>query len=118
MRQRVTAVVLCVCVSAPANLRTGATTRLTEDIDGISGTFVTIIKSRFFLKLVRWRVRSVISLPQLESAILFTLKCFVYSPFHVRTASAIMVPRKHMRVRGYSMCTRVCALQAKQDTRL
>ena len=42
-------VCLCVCVSAaPANLRTGATTRLTEGIGGMSGTFVIIIKSRFF----------------------------------------------------------------------
>ena len=62
MCQRVTAVVLCVCVcacvcvcvcvfvcvSAPANLRTGATTRLTEGIGVMSGTFVTIIKSSFF----------------------------------------------------------------------
>ena len=52
MRQRVTAVVLCVCVSVcvsgPANLRTGATTRPTEGIGGMSGTFVTIIKRRFF----------------------------------------------------------------------
>ena len=51
MRQGVTAIVLSVCVfscvSAPANLRTGATTRLTEGISGMSGTFVTIINSRF-----------------------------------------------------------------------
>ena len=41
-------VCVSVCVSAPANLRTGATTRLTEGIGDMSGTFVTIIKSRFF----------------------------------------------------------------------
>ena len=40
---------------------------------------------------------------QLESTILFTLQCFVYSLFHVRTASAIMVQHKRMRVLGYSM---------------
>ena len=42
-------VFVCVCVSAtPANLRTGATTRLTEGIGGMSGTFVTTMRSRFF----------------------------------------------------------------------
>ena len=58
-------------MSTPAKLRTGATSlteRLTEGIGGMSGTFVTIIKSRFFLKLVRWRVRSVISLPGTKPA--------------------------------------------------
>ena len=37
---RVTVLVLCVCVSV-ANLRTGASRRLTEDTSGLSGTFFT-----------------------------------------------------------------------------
>ena len=45
-------VCVCVsmCVSGPANLRTGATTHLTKGIGSMSGTFVTIIKSFFFSK--------------------------------------------------------------------
>ena len=46
---------------------------------------------------------------QLESAISFTLQCFIYmySLFHIRTASAIMVLCKRMHVRSYSMCIRI-----------
>ena len=52
MRQRVTAVVLCVylsvsvCLSAAANLQTGANRRLTEGTSGLSGTFFTKIERR------------------------------------------------------------------------
>ena len=97
---------VCLCLSRRANLRTGASRRLTEGTNGLSGTFHKN-KKAFSLKLLRYKVRSVINLPGTKPARVFTLQCFVYSPFHVRTASAIMVLRKRMRVRGYSrsMCT-------------
>jgi len=51
MRQRVTAVVPCVCVcvflSTGANPQTGASRRLTEGTSGLSGTFLTILERRF-----------------------------------------------------------------------
>ena len=48
---RVTVLVLCVCVcvhlSHRANLRTGASRRLTEGTSGLSGTFFTKVKRCF-----------------------------------------------------------------------
>ena len=38
----------------------------------------------------------------------------VYSPFHVCTASAIMVLRKRMHVRGYSICTDLITCKTRQ----
>jgi len=40
-------VCVCVCVSHQANLRSGASTRLTKGTSGLSGTFFTIRKRRF-----------------------------------------------------------------------
>ena len=40
-------VCVCVCVSHRANLRTGASRRLTEGTSGLSGTFFTKVKRRF-----------------------------------------------------------------------
>ena len=49
----------------------------------------------------------------------YIIKCSIFFQFYAVSESAqkcallrakgIMVPRKHMRVRGYSICTRVCA---------
>ena len=103
---------VCVCLSQQANLQTGARRRVTEGTSGLSGIFFTKVKRCFLQNSFVRKLEALQAYPgpsQLESAILFTLQCFVYSPFHVRTASAIMVPRKRMRVRGYSICTRVCA---------
>ena len=82
-------VCVCVCVCV---LWTGASRRLTEGTSGLSGTFFT---KRFVRKL-----EALFAYPgpsQLESAILFTLQCFVYSPFHVCRASVITVQHKRTR---------------------
>ncbi len=76
---------LSVCVSTPANLRTGTTTRLTEGIGSMSSTFVTIIKRRFFLKLVCSGVRSGISLPGTKPA---RVRHFIHvARFHILSVS-------------------------------
>ena len=51
---RVTVLVLCVCLSRRANLRTGASGHLTEGTSGLSGTFFHNSKA-FLLKLLRYK---------------------------------------------------------------
>ena len=70
---------------------------LKEGISGLGSTFVK--KLTFSLKLFRCKVRSAINLSgpsQLESAILFTLQCFIYLSFYVHKARAIMLLHKHV----------------------
>ena len=124
MRQRITAVVPCVCVCvcvfvcvfAGANLWTGTSRHLTEGTSGLSGTFFTKIKRRFSLKtasLESTRDQASSSPPCCSCCnVLYT------SPFQVRKARAIMVPRKLMRVLGYSMCTRIRAQTTQQSRTL
>ena len=90
---------MCVCLSQQANLQTGARRRVTEGTSGLSGIFFTKVKRCFLQNSFVRKLEALQAYPgpsQLESAILFTLQCFVYSPFHVHTASAIIVLRKHM----------------------
>ena len=88
---------VCACLSAGDNLRTSARRRQIEGNSGLSGTLSTEYKGVFP------KAASLENYKKIAGTKSYT------SPFQVRAASAIMVQRKRMCVRGYSMYTRVRA---------